>query len=348
MIDYRLTINDSLIIKCFAICAMLVHHLFWQHPEYGVITYQISLTGKICVALFVFLSGYGLTIQYSKIKESDIIRKIIKTSLFLAKRLTKFYIGYWIIFLITVPLGVFAFGRSLDIPYGPKSNHFVCLIVGFDSYNTTWWFNALILTLWLIFPILYWSMHRLTIALPMLVLFLWNPDDVLFPLTFVADGLPLYIKFFAEGIFIAIYMDRINLILNKVHPYVVGITSTILSFFLLINRNMPWLEQLRKTTIDFYAVIFIFISVVSLHKLAGKYMNAFIFVGKHSMNMYLLHTFILGCFFHNIIYGMKYPIIMFVVLFGTSLCLSIGLEFLKKKMHLYLLQEKILKILSSV
>lgn len=53
--------------KALALMLMLVHHL-WKHNEmvhYGPLSYsgileQIGLFGKICVGIFLFLSGYGL------------------------------------------------------------------------------------------------------------------------------------------------------------------------------------------------------------------------------------------------------------------------------------------------
>lgn len=53
--------------KALALLFMLVHHL-WKHGEmvhygdiaYGGILEQIGVFGKICVGIYLFLSGYGL------------------------------------------------------------------------------------------------------------------------------------------------------------------------------------------------------------------------------------------------------------------------------------------------
>ena len=63
---YSISKDNTLALKGIAIVAMLLHHLFYTHSEYGVSVQQIGLIGKVCVALFLFLSGYGLTIQYGK------------------------------------------------------------------------------------------------------------------------------------------------------------------------------------------------------------------------------------------------------------------------------------------
>lgn len=66
-VDYSFTPNETAIMKGCAVMAMLFHHLFYEHPEYGFFTYQLSLICKVCVAIFVFLSGYGLSVNYKNV-----------------------------------------------------------------------------------------------------------------------------------------------------------------------------------------------------------------------------------------------------------------------------------------
>lgn len=155
-IDYRILPAETQIVKAIAIMAMLVHHLFLEHPEYGDAIYRLAIAGKACVALFVFLSGYGMATIFPKQKNSCI--NPIKTFFFfLGKRYIKFYLNYWFVFFITVPIGVFLFGRTLEVAYGTDTNLIISFLSdlfglqGFDSYNITWWFNELIISLWLFF-----------------------------------------------------------------------------------------------------------------------------------------------------------------------------------------------------
>lgn len=64
--SFLLTLHDTAILKGIAICAMLVHHLFYENPEYGAVVWHCALLGKVCVAIFLFLSGFGLTFQFGK------------------------------------------------------------------------------------------------------------------------------------------------------------------------------------------------------------------------------------------------------------------------------------------
>ena len=119
-IDYQITLNETNIIKGIAICAMLWHHLFLEHQEYGEFVFKLALTGKVCVALFVFLSGYGMAIQFKDVDFSGIYSNLANTVKFLFRRFLKFYLNYWVVFITSILLGVFV--RTLRDAYGTELN----------------------------------------------------------------------------------------------------------------------------------------------------------------------------------------------------------------------------------
>ena len=65
-IDYSISLQDTMLIKGVAICCMVWHHLFYEHPEFGKFVFYSSQLGKVCVALFLFISAYGLAVQQEK------------------------------------------------------------------------------------------------------------------------------------------------------------------------------------------------------------------------------------------------------------------------------------------
>jgi len=61
---FALTKQDTAVLKGIAIIAMLMHHLWgcppdWVEPYTGVLGF-FGNVGKVCVAIFLFCSGYGL------------------------------------------------------------------------------------------------------------------------------------------------------------------------------------------------------------------------------------------------------------------------------------------------
>ena len=362
-IDYRISLNETNVLKGIAICAMLCHHLFFENPEYGNFTHMLALTGKVCVALFVFLSGYGMAVQYrTRVVECDqlvqgekycsYLKKMLNRLRFLMRRFLKFYLNYWFVFLITVPLGVFVFGRTLASVYGTEFPIWSSLLEDvfglrvFGSYNITWWVNRLFLALWLFFPFLYWSLNSKFVSAWMMILLLFDPGSILYPLKFVAFGLSIWILPFAIGIFLAVNGDSINKILNKMNRYVVLAVFTVAALAFLYMRNNYVFSCFLGVKGDPFIVVFLSFAVVCICRLTHRKMSALAFVGKHSMNMYLMHTFIYAYFFHNFIYGFKYPILIFAALFSISLLLSMIVEFMKNRLKFYQFQQKVCSFLT--
>ncbi len=350
-IDYRITPAETQIIKAFAIVAMLIHHLFWENPEYGLGVHSLAIMGKICVALFVFLSGYGMATTFPK-KIDGCLNTAKTFFFFLGKRYVKFYMNYWVVFAITVPIGIFCFGRSLEIAYGTSEGLLTKFISdifglrGFYSYNITWWFNELILVLWLLFPLLYVAMRNIVVSICIIIFLFVNPGDVLYITEIFANCLSIYMLPFALGIGMALHAECINKVLNIIPQKVLLGFLALATFFFLFLRGVPVFPEFSYFRVDPFATVSLSLFTVCLCREKNLKFAPLQFVGKHSMNMYLTHTFVLGYFFHDFIYGLKYPILMFFVIFGISLLISVVIEFAKSKLGFYRLQGKIVSLIS--
>ena len=341
-INFRLLLDETLIIKGLAICLMLWHHLFCMHPEYGNFVFQTAQFSKVCVSLFLFVNAYGLTVQYDKIFDNP----ITKTFKFQAKRFVKFYANYWVIFLIFVPIGIFVFGRGLSVPYG-EANHIEMLIKdilginSFQSYNITWWFNQLIICLYLLFPILYFVTKKISV----LVIIFWYLILRL-KIPFIPNEVVYWTLHFSLGILLAQNTEKISIFLNRFNRFL------LLGFFVLtfgalyVVRNYAIVPILNGTTADaFLAVNIAFLVILTVRIIkhnAMKYTTSksLKFLGKHSTNIYMIHTFIYYYWFSDFIYLFKYPIVIFVVLLAICLIISIVLEYLKEMAKLPLLVKK--------
>ena len=68
----ELSKEDTASVKGIAILFMLWHHLFLNVPDYGTLTHSMAIVAKVCVALFLFVSGYGLTKQYVGLEKRNV------------------------------------------------------------------------------------------------------------------------------------------------------------------------------------------------------------------------------------------------------------------------------------
>ena len=94
--------QDTIVMKGIAILAMLFHHMYGAPPPdvvpYSGILEWIGVLGKVCVAMFLFCSGYGLASQYEPSKS------VLSDVRFVLRRLTKFYLNYWVQYFFSIVL----------------------------------------------------------------------------------------------------------------------------------------------------------------------------------------------------------------------------------------------------
>lgn len=342
--------QDTSIMKGVAICAMLFHHLYCSIPDwirpYDGLLFWLGDCGKTCVSLFLFCSGYGLSAQYGKTKG---VKGKVK---YLIKRFVSFYVNYWTVFVIFVPLTVFVFHRPLSVPYGESDNLWKCLaldligVMGIHSYNITWWFNKLIIVLWLLFPFLFWLVNKIpvliTIIGSLIIARYWKSvvgwdyygDLSMFQCPFVLGILwqTREVKNERFGVFV------------KEHQGVFSVISLcMIALFLLLRtkRIIPHWSGVRMDPFLTCAIaLFVIFSIKRV-----KFLSILLsFFGKHSGNIYLLHTFFNIYWCRDWLHAS--PImrsgINFFVLLGICLLVSMLLELSKKQVGVYAIQRRML------
>ena len=338
---FALTRQDTAVLKGIAICAMLCHHLYAFPPEtveayHGVLRW-IGVLGKICVALFLFCSGYGLATNYKQ----DSIREDIK---FIARRLVKFYANYWIIFVVFVPITVFVFHRTLVDAYGEHVNIIKRLlfdiigIQGYSSYNPTWWFNKVILILYLLFPLLCRAI-RFKPWLMLLVSFAVMRASVYVPDSLNTVDILTWQCPFVMGAVWKMYEDRFPKIGEWLgnHPYLFGGISVLLLIVMVILRMYAIIPYWSGIQMDGFLSCSIALCLIAILRKAKYIMSMFAFLGKHSMNIYMTHTFVNAFWCSQLLHTCEW---MrgggnFIVLVIICLLVSIIIEFLKEKIRFY-------------
>ncbi|MFL8711509.1 acyltransferase family protein [Clostridioides sp. GD02377] len=148
--------KDTKVVKGIAIMLMIYHHLF-TFPDRmpnnvlpislftiagNTISYWIGSFGKLCVALFIFLAGYGTYISARNTNQTE--------NAFITNKLRKLYIIYWKVFIIFIPI-------CMLLNISPVSKDIETLIWNFlginVSYNGEWWFFTPYVFLIILFPI---------------------------------------------------------------------------------------------------------------------------------------------------------------------------------------------------
>lgn len=324
--DKLISKQNSLVLKGAGILLMLIHHLFYSKISrtayddiiihgHGLIN-EIGIFSKLCVAIFVFVSGYGLAIKYY----DDVPLKE-----YYVTRFKKLYFNYWFIWLIFVPIGVFVFHRSFEEVYG---SHIVQKAImeflgvlnlrGQLGYNPTWWFYSCIIVLYLIFPWLNSRIEKNPYLILTLGLFAWYAGFISF-----VQPCSHYLLPFLAGMLMA----------RKPHVFErIGIREIITSLFLLcMMRN--FCENL-VFIVD--TMISMGLAMLLYHVKLPKWMDiAMASMGKHSMNIFLFHTFIFLYWFREYIYITRNPFLILLSLLISCYLISVMIEFIKNKIGFY-------------
>ena len=309
--------------KGMALMLILWHHLFYEKPEMGWLVFQTALLAKVCVGIYVILSGYGLA-ESIKHKKLDIAS-------FFKRRLVKLYMNYWLIALIFIPIGTLFMGRTLEGVFGEYA-YFKLLIqmLGLHmytsvsyGYNATWWFMSLIIVLYAIFPLVFPLTQKFKLwflAFCAVLLFVPIPlvNDWIFP--------------FAVGVYLSQNDGFVRMFawLQKQGTLRFAILLALTIFVAWYRQNGYLFDSIRADTV--FGILLI-LWTTELVLVSGYAKKALEFIGVHSFNIFLFHTFIYYYYFPNFIYSFHYPVLIFGVLLGVCLVISVGIEAFKKKIN---------------
>lgn len=348
VINYSLTKEDTSILKGFAICGMLCWHLFYcDNPvgrQFTEFTRFIGMVGDVCVSLFLFISGYGMSYTLNKVDLSgggNLFKEVLL-------RFIKFYFSYWPVFLVMLAIGVFIFHIPLvedDTNYLHTTKVFFSNFLGlsaYSSYNATWWYNSLIIPLYVLSPLFYLCLKRMPI-------FTITMSVVSVSIQFrVGCDLARYMFIYLVGMATYLYIDCINSCLNKFRlRSVIALTVVLLISFSLSLKFLG--DPIFIRGLYSYAAITMLLGIITKTVVTNTYLRSGMnFIGKHSANIYFCHTLIFYYWFPEFFYSIKYSFGIFVSLLIVSIIVSIIFEQLKLVLGIYYLQEKVIVKVKSL
>lgn len=284
-----LTLQDTKVLKGVALLLLLFHHLWFTGNGYDDVIclghpvfLSIGKFSKMCVALFVFLSGYGLT---QKTLKDGGIKSIWR---FYRHRYLKLMLNFWVIYLIFVPVGILVFGRTFTAVYG--ENWCIKALADFlgihqavighpNGYNATWWFLGVIIILYLIYPLI-WRYRRY-----------WF---IMIPLGIMVPTVASFIPFFGPSLFGHYFMAFVC-------GFAFALKKPDLGEVNLIEKLFLFLLFLFACFFRFYAwnpfiwdagIITIGLVIYNFIRIPQWISVSLSFLGKHSYNIFLFHTFI--------------------------------------------------------
>jgi len=364
--------QNSLALKGIAICLMMFHHLFLSVDRfmgYNINFFplsqdraiQIALFFKICVSIYAFITGYGLMISYKKLNNNKEANNKEKGKWFLS-RIIKTYSGYWIIVALSLIICQLIDGRTQMILFKDGISKGILNIIfnfsglaylfKFNQLNATWWYMSICFLFILSIPLLYNIIKKygyiitglLIIVIPRLLSLEFSE------VSYTAFIFAVFLGMLCADKNLLVKVSEFNLFKNKYNRITKFILETILIILLYIIYQKVPLEscwELHFGLIPMIIIMYLYNFYLELPIIK----NIFEYLGKHSMNIFLIHTFLRTTYLKDFILEKEYFLLVFITLLLSSLLLSIIIELFKKLIRYQKLidyiQNKINKLFES-
>lgn len=352
----KFTKEHTMQMKGIAIIILLFHHCFLNAQRWATVPYEklattkgwgyypISFTpfsshtiqylasfSKICVAMFVFMTGYGMWVSYESQKKKTTMSNYIK------KRMVTLMTGFLIIFVVTEILAI-PTGRFIEV-YGHDFRSVVYMIIdalglakllGTPLFCLTWWYMSLAIVLIMIFPFVHsimgkyqWVVVVASIIVPRACGFGQSTDLFRYLLAYTLG------MYFAQHDLLVRIKEKF--MEQNVAGKLLSLIVSLIGLAVIIKcRQNAWIGWKYLDFWDGFAAMYVIV-ISYIYILNGKWIvKGLGFLGKHSMNIFLIHSFYRDVFFHEFTYSFYYAWLDYIVLMAISLVTSIVLEWFKK------------------
>ena len=339
--------TQTQICKGIAIVMVFFHHLFdSKRVESHQIIYTflgmertlwIAQAFKVSVSVFVFLTAYG----YAK---SDM--SMPHTRMAVAEKMIQRYFrlmfGFWFVFVLahifskfTIRTGETVYGERLfeQVVFGGIDGLGLAQALKSPTLNITWWYMSLALLNVFFIPFLIQLTKIIgPVIIPLAILIVHLGG-------FSSSILGIYIFPIVLGIVLANY-NVFEFVAEKCKKGVLYYASTIIIDFVLLGCTLKCRQNfsnLECISDGIFAMALSFSCYMFIYKIPVL-KNILILLGKHSLNLFLIHTFYYYYYFDEFIYSFKS--IWLMLIFCTMLT-SIIIEKMKKVIHYDEMEQKV-------
>jgi len=230
-----------------------------------------------------------------------------------------------------LPIGIIGFNRPLVesdsvIEICKAWFREIFAISGHSSYNASWWFNALIIELYFLFPLLFYGLKHALIP-TLLFTFLQRHLSI----AHIGMDMQIYLPIFVIGMIFSMYSDNLTKFgyyLPKWLIYLIVCAGIIIPcmFLPIIDDGAIFYNGIK---LYWLLTIAIMMAIVLFRGQVLWLRKGVTFLGKHSSNIYWMHTLIFFYWFPKYFYSLHNPLLIFTALLGICLILSIALEKIK-------------------
>jgi len=338
--------KDTQMAQGAAILMMVIVHLFakkgadvygtpliWIKPDVPLVYYLGFLSG-ICLPFYCFCTGYALFVQFNQMELKQFFKKI-------NFRLLKFLIHFWVICIIFSIIGIF-FDKYGEVP-GNWIRFFCNFFLLEHTYNGAWWFASTYVLFTLLSP-LFLKLAKRADSRVLFVLF-----AVIFCAYYLCNMMDLFETDPGNYYWKGFFLRKLSDIWYVSFFYIVGM---LLAKEQIISRIRKWMDRTVAQKRNLYvliAVIVVSLAACVIELTASIYLlsvfyficfhlwektdkaeSFFLFFGKHSTNIWLIHMFFYLFIFKDLVFVVKYPVFILILMLGLSVACSYVVDWILK------------------
>ena len=349
----ELTKEDTQKAKGIAILGMVMLHLFcrlgdlpytpWIWIGETPLVYYLGLFGDMCVPIYCFCSGYAHYLLYEKQKES------YKRSI--PNKLLRFLKNYWIVVGLFSLVGLLA-GKGSTMP-GSISEFMGNVFLYRISYNGAWWFVLTYVFLSLLSPVFIKVTSKYH---PLLMIFVSGA------IYFLAYLFRFRYVITMPNVMLEWIWQQLILLGTSQFGYVIGMVCRRMRWVAKLREYLHtdsdvscrvlWERRLVKASIlllpvaSFVGHCIVQSAIVAPITAAAVLVwlftanlppcinHIFLFLGKHSTNIWLVHMFFYLTLFKNFVFIAKYPVLILLLMLAVCILISCTVNWISQKIYI--------------
>lgn len=343
---YHFTKDNTLAIKGIAIIFLLFYHCFSRTSRFVGIDINfwplsqdravaICFQMQICVGMFAFLSAYGLALSMKK-RFKDYQFRAQEVFCYVTERYMKVFFLFLLPFLfcqiVTELLDVSRYG-------GGRFHKLICMtldalgisnIFGSKMLVDTWWYLSLVVLITVFLPAciqIYKRFGWLFIPMVMIAGSMFLERNV--NLTKWLFTIPIAVCFADRQVLERLKAWRIvrNPVFNKILKFVLMTAA----FLIMCKvRTHPWGQQHMEFALNGIVPVFFIWWCYEFVIELPVVKQILCFFGRHSANIFYVHTLIRSLWLKEMTYSFEYAILIWGFLMAASLAVSLFLETVRK------------------
>ena len=293
-------------LKGLGILTVVFAHFAYMLVTNAEFLFPLSIIAGVGVDLFLFMSGYGLSV--------GMLKRPMPVLDFYKRRLIKIFIPFWIALIFIFAADAIFLQINYPVPYMIQSFlGWFPTAIGFGDVNSPFWYITWMIMFYALYPIVFSTkrpwLSALILAVIATLLGVYNPLDMgdnwlhrlhtlAFPLGIVAAWLLMETKDKENKLVTTLKNFRNNASNSMIHYVIIVVMLAIVVYMSLHTTANHWPKLTALLGKDYFVdqftslvIMFAFIVIFSLKKFDNKFLSIY---GLYSFEVYLIHWPLIG------------------------------------------------------